>query len=384
MVVRRFLSPSITRCYTPAVAFSVSQFAEQTHGAHRVLVIDLGFLGDAIHLLPSLWELRRHYSRAEIHLLASTSACEVVGLTRSVDRLWPLEMRREKRTLTEQWKVLRQVHKLRCDVAINLNAADRSIILMGVSGARHRSALRGGRWHAWNRWLIPYWLPEPDRTLPIFEQLRQALTGGGFELREPRFGLEVPDSARSWAADRVPQGAVHMSLCSANVLKEWPADHHAQLVSLLREADPELPIAVSASARPREQKQVHTFMKKSGSHSVVRLPSAMTLAELMAVLARCRLHIGPDSGVIHLAMALGIPTVSIFRRRGEGWRGWVPVGDRHRAFLQDCTCLRDRGSPCAAVGSPRCLESLSPDSVFQACKELLLPSSDEENRGFRG
>jgi len=352
------------------VSFSVRQFAEQTREASRVLIVDLGFLGDALHLLPSLWELRRHYAKAEIHLLASTSACEVVGLTRSVDRLWPLEMRREKRTLSEQWKVLREVRRLRCDVAINLNAADRSIILMGISGAKQRLALQGGRWHAWNRWLIPHWLREPDRMLPVYDQLRQALTGGGFELGESCFGLEVPDSVRSWAANLVPEGTVHMSPCSANVLKEWPVHHQARLVTLLRERDSQLPIAISASARPREQKQVDALMEKLGPHAVIRLPSTMTLAQLMAVLARCRLHIGPDSGVIHLAMALGIPTVSFFRCRGEGWRGWVPVGERHRAFLQDCTCRRDRDAPCAAAGVPRCLEALPPEVVIRACQEL--------------
>lgn len=358
------------------MSLRVPQFAGLTRAARRVLVIDLGFLGDAVHLLPSLWVLRRHYAQAEIHLLASTSACEVVELTRAVDRLWPLEMRREKRTLVEQWKTLRQVSRLRCDVAINLNAADRSIILMGLSGARHRLALLGGRRHAWNRWLIPHWLPEPDRTLPVYEQLRQALGGGGFGLDEPCFGLEVPEAAQSWAADRIPEGAVHLSICSAAVLKEWPLDHYARLISLLRDLDPTLPIAVSASARAREQRQLDVLWKQLTPDSVIRLPSTMTLAQLLAVLARCRLHIGPDSGVIHLAMALGLPTVSFFRRRGEGWRGWVPVGDRHKAFLRDCTCLRDRGSPCAAAGSPRCLEGLSPEAVFEAGKARLSSTSE--------
>lgn len=351
--------------------FKVAQFAEQTRSAPRVLVVDLGFLGDAIHLLPALWELRRHYAQAEIHLLASTAACEVVRLSRCVDRTWPLEMRREKRTFAEQWRVLREVRRLRFDVAINLNAADRSVILMGLTGARHRLARLGGRWHPWNHWLIPHWLPSSKIQAPVYESLRQALAGGGFALTRPHFGLDVPTAERRWAATRLPRGAVHLSLCSANPLKEWPISHHARLVRLLHEAQPGLVLAVSATSRPREQQRLEELRKHVGEPQALALPPTMTVAQLAAVLERCRLHVGPDSGVIHLAMALNIPTVSFFRRRGEGWRGWVPQGERHRAFLQECTCVRDRDGVCAAVGVPRCLEALRPEAVAAACREML-------------
>ena len=351
--------------------FQTGQFAGATAEAGKVLVVDLGFLGDAIHLLPSLWDLRRHYGNAAFDFLGSSAACEVLGLTRCVDKCWSLEMRREKRTAREQWRVVRAVREEGYEVAINLNAADRSIILTAMTGAKHRLALQGGRWHAWNRWLIPHWLAQPDRSMPVYEQLRRALCSGGFQNGDLRFGLEAGVEARGWAEQHVPGGALHISLCASGGLKEWPVERYADLARALRERFPGMAIVASASGRAREQARMDEFFRQVGDGVCARLPSDMSLERLVAVLERCRLHVGPDSGVVHVAVALGLQTLSYFRRRGEGWRGWVPKGSGHRAFLQDCHCARDRDAACRASGVPECLASLEASSVFEACEDLL-------------
>jgi len=162
-----------------------------------------------------------------------------------------------------------------------------------------------------------------------------------------------------------------MSVCSANPLKEWPVRHHAALANHLLQANPGLTIAVSASARLREQERLTALLELVPGSAVRRLPAGMSVAQLAAVLARCRFHIGPDSGVTHIAMALGIPTFSIFRHRGTGWEGWIPRGPEHRAFLQPCSCARDHDAPCAVRGVAECLEALSPETVLEACRPRL-------------
>jgi ADP-heptose:LPS heptosyltransferase len=349
----------------------LASFAQQTRAKHRVLVVDLGFLGDGVHLIPALWELRTHYAQAELHLVSTPSACAVIGLTRAVDRFWPVELRPELRSLAAQLRLILSLRRQRFDVALNLIAADRSVILMGLTGARQRLACRGPRWHFWNRWLIHHWLPQPKCEGPIFEQFRQALATAGFQLGPPRFDLRIPDAARAWAESQLPAGTVHMSLCSADPLKEWPVRHHAALARLLLREKPELPVAVSASARPREQERLDILMQLLPGQPVRRLPAEMSVPQLAAVLARCRLHIGPDSGVIHVAMALDVPTLSIFRRRGTGWEGWIPRGPKHRAFVQACSCARRRTAPCALQGVPECLDALQPETVLDACRPHL-------------
>jgi heptosyltransferase-3 len=89
-----------------------------------------------------------------------------------------------------------------------------------------------------------------------------------------------------------------------------------------------------------------------------RLP----VARLAAVLQRCAMHAGPDSGVIHLATALGVPTVSIFRRYAN-MAEFLPVGPQHACFDAPCPCMTAKTPPCAAAGEAACLAGISPELV---------------------
>ncbi len=352
---------------------SIGEFLACTRAAGKVLVLDQGFLGDSLHLLPSLWEIRRNYPVAALHVVTTPVACEVLSLaTGCVDRLWPLELMPDKRSLSAQLRLLAGLRRERFDVAINLNASDRSIILTGLCGARWRLGLSGGRWHFWNRWCIPHWLPEPDPDLPVFEHHRRALAAAGLQLGDARFGLQVPPDAIAWAETAVPAGAIHLSLNSANPLKEWPVRRYRELVDLILRRVPEADFVLSGTRSAREQARLDAFFAESRDPRVKRLSAGLTIPQLAAVLTRCRLHVGPDSGVIHLATALGVPTVSLFRQRG-GYRSWLPVGERHRHFLAPCTCEDDRGSRCEQAGEPECLARLAAGEVAEGVFESLAP-----------
>ena len=90
----------------------LANFYSKTRDARKVIVVDLGFLGDTVHLLPALHELKRNYSRAQLHVVTSTVGCEVLGLATCVDRAWAIEMSPHKRSLRQQWQVLRALRSI--------------------------------------------------------------------------------------------------------------------------------------------------------------------------------------------------------------------------------------------------------------------------------
>jgi len=95
---------------------------------------------------------------------------------------------------------------------------------------------------------------------------------------------------------------------------------------------------------------------------MVRLPERLSIAQLGAVVARCRLHIGPDSGAMHLAVALGVPTISFFREQ-RGFRAWLPQGAKHQLLTAPCDCVDHYASPCERTGTPECLARIEPARV---------------------
>ena len=133
----------------------LADFASVTRTARRVLVIDSGFLGDTLHLVPALRELRRHYNDAEFHIVTTPVGAQVIGPANWADHIWTLEQSHSKRSLAAQLSVLRALRALHFDVSINFGDADRPTIYAGVIRARHRLGRRGERRHFWSSWCLP-------------------------------------------------------------------------------------------------------------------------------------------------------------------------------------------------------------------------------------
>src|SRR6266481_1581620 len=276
------------------MSVDLGSFYTKTRDARKVIVVDLGFLGDTIHLLPALHELKRNYSRAELHVVTSTVGCEVLGLATCVDRAWAIEMSRHKRSLRQQWQVLRDLRRERFDVAFNFSGADRTIFMTALTAAPSRVAYSGGRSHFWSRWLIPFWIPFIQPTEPVFERRREMLRLCGLDVGPAHFDLRIPDSARDWASTQVPEDAIHFSINASTYLKEWPLQYWIELGKRLSN-ESQTRILATASENPREKSRLEAFASALGASAQVFC--GLSIAQLGALLSRSSLHVGADSGV---------------------------------------------------------------------------------------
>jgi ADP-heptose:LPS heptosyltransferase len=359
------------------MSVDLASFYSKTRDARKVIVVDLGFLGDTVHLLPALHELKRNYARAELHVLTSPVGCEVLGLASCVDRGWAIEMSPHKRSLRQQWQVLRDLRRERFDIAFNFSGADRTIFMTALTGARWRVAYTGGHSHFWNRWLVPFWIPFIQPTDPVFERRREMLKLCGLELAAAGFGLRVPDSARDWAASQLPQRAIHFSINASSHLKEWPLENWIELGKRLAN-ESHTKILATGSDSPRERSRLDAFASASGASAQVFC--GISISRLAALLSRCSLHIGADSGVLHLAMALGLPTISLFRNY-PNLRAWVPRGPQHRSLTANCACVGQKRAPCLQQPIAVCLKEIQPAAVAQAVQDCLASMESKSSNG---
>jgi heptosyltransferase-1 len=340
----------------------------RTRAARRIIVVDLGFLGDSIHLLPALWEIRRHYPEAEVHTLSAPVGAEFLRLAPCVDRPWAFPLRAPSPPWWCHWDLILELRRKRFDLALNFSGADRSIFLTALTGARWRLAHAGGRQHFWGPWLIRDWVPRRSEELPVFEQRRQILAACGYSLVAPSWQLRLPVEAKQRAEALVATGAIHFSINASTPLKEWPLRHWIELAKRLMTSDPELRIVATGSSSPREQERLHSFAGGVSIERLAVLPPGMPIADLAAILRRCRLHVGADSGVLHLAAALDVPTVAIFRDY-PGTKEWLPQGFGHRHLLAPCPCANSTPPPCAPKGEALCLAQITPQRVEEVVGE---------------
>ncbi|HEY4744517.1 MAG TPA: glycosyltransferase family 9 protein, partial [Desulfuromonadaceae bacterium] len=155
--------------------------------------------------------------------------------------------------------------------------------------------------------------------------------------------------------------------------RRWGADRFRSVVDLL--ASFGIRVVVVGG---REDKDQGEEIVAGGAG--INLAGRTSLSETAAVIQRSALLVSGDSGVLHIAVGLGKPTVSLF---GPGRaRKWAPRGERHVAITKELPC-----SPCTTFGTTppcpmdaQCMKEITVDEVFNAVMMLLtatgaLPSS---------
>jgi ADP-heptose:LPS heptosyltransferase len=351
-------------------AARLSGLYERIRTARKILVVDLGFLGDTVHLIPALWEIKRHFHGAALNVVTTPVGAEVLGLAPCVDRAWPLVLDPARRTLREQRELVGALRREKFDVAFNTSGADRATILTAMSGARCRIGYPAGRRHFWNQWLIPHWTPLQPKETPAFEQRRQMLMSCGMALLPARWDLQIPEPSARRAEALAPAGAIHFSINASTPLKEWPLEGWVVLARRWLADEADLRIVATGSVGAREQERLGKLASAVANERLTALEPGLAIGDLAAVLRRCRMHIGADSGVLHLAAAAGTPTLALFRDYQDA-SAWLPSGPGHRALKVPCQCVNRRDPPCAAAGRAECLARLQPAEVETAARALL-------------
>jgi len=332
-------------------------------GWKKILVVDLGFLGDTVHSVPAVRALAS--TGAQVDVMTTPVGAEVLGLVPEIRRIWVTPLRKPS---PPWWRGLAQIAALRSEkyaAALSWIGSDRNLYGVSWSGAGERIACLTGKnsWPA--RWRLTRALPPRDRSLPVFEQRLSFVRELGWEGTDPGWNFKIPEPERAAARALVKKPYLHLSVNAASTpLNEWPLDDWAETLRLIWKDAPRLQIFAMGAGSERETARL------SDLSSLVNDPRLRIRADrsfvpfLAALLEDAELHLGLDSGVLHLATALGKPTVSLFRQ-SQGLAGWAPRGDRHRVLVRDCPCHQSGKEGCEG-GRALCLSRISPAEVAQA------------------
>jgi len=165
-------------------------------------------------------------------------------------------------------------------------------------------------------------------------------------------------------AGLVPERFVHLHPASRWRFKCWPAEKNAELVERL--AAEGLPAVITAAPDPAEVSFVEEILKKA---KALNLAGKLSIKELGALTARAALFVGVDSMPMHLAGAMGTPTVALFGPSGE--HEWGPWGVPHRVVRSDHSCRPCGLDGCGGGKVSECLAFLPVDAVHAAARALL-------------
>jgi len=330
----------------------------------RILIVRLSAIGDVLHTLPVLNALRDAFPHAFLSWVVDSRAADLLRGHKSLDELVVVP-RGWATSPVAAWRLWRHLKARRFDVALDVQGLTKSSAAAWLSGARRRIGY-GGRdarelSRCFNNELVLASASHIiDRNLELLRPLGIATPPVRFDLPEDRAEAVMAEDAIVRLA--LGSGYAVINPGAGWPSKLWPAKRYGGVARFLG-ATLGLPSLV-VWAGSRERAWAEEIESGSGGHA--RLAPSTTLLELAAILRRARLFVGSDTGPLHLAVAVGTPSVGMFGPMPAERNG--PYGPGHAAVEEMAfagTNRRQRRTdpaPMAAIGVER---------VCAACERLL-------------
>lgn len=350
-----------------------------------LLIFHFGDLGDTILTVPAHRALRAHYSDARLVLMAKPGPASYVSRLGLVDAIIPADKHvfdriRGLLNPSAQLALLTLLWRLRREKAdsvvifghlVTAFGAMKYALLSLATGATHRYGLDNGRgWFLTSKaedqgFGVKH---EADYWLEVAGLLG---TSGPLSLDAPITGSDRMAAARlldTQGADVRPVVAIHPSTGWYGPGRKWDPIRFGEVCELLSsQTDVRFAIVGTEDDRQDADRML------SGVHlPILDLVGRTSVGELAAVLQRCALLIANDSGVGHLAAAVGIQVISIFGPSNDD--AYRPLTAKVVSVDLPCRpCLyRDfeRGLP-TGCESRRCMELVTPSMVAAAARRVL-------------
>lgn len=329
----------------------------------KVLLVDLGFMGDTVHSIPAIRALA--LAGARVDVMTTAVGAEILALVPEVGRNWVVPLRKPSPPPWKNLGTLLAIRREKYDAAITLVGSDRNLFCAAASAAGERIAHLTGRNSCLARWGLTQTLGPRDRLLPVFEQRLSALRELGWLGQNPGWAWAIPGKDQTWGRDFAKSPVLHLSVNAASSpLNEWPLDDWAATLRQIWKVRPEVFVVATGAGSERESARLGDLNALVNDSRLKILRDRLPISRLAALLQTADLHLGLDSGVLHFAMALGKPTVSLFRE-SIGRPGWAPRGERHRVLVRLCSCQSTSPAQCDGSRS-KCLAEIRPHEVAEA------------------
>ena len=334
--------------------------------SEKILLIRLSSLGDVVLTTPVIRAVRIHFPDAYIAMLVAKQSADVLRENPHLNEIITFDRLAKDKDTREMFRIIRRLRERKFTLAIDLQRKFRTEMLMYFSGASER--VGKGR----------------SCTVRVHERGNKHATAHYFDLLhaveipadDPRLEIFLAESERLDAVRRldtvgVTNGGVKVGLFPGAgwKLREWMPERFAAIGDKLVErfnAD------VLIFGGQQETALVQTVANLMNAPA---MPFAgnLQVRQLAACIEQCDLFLTNDTGPMHIAAAVGTPTVSLF---GPGNHiRFQPLGTQHQRIRHDVPC-----SPCKQFTDKCkdniCMKGITVDEVWKSVSSALQRLSD--------
>ncbi len=356
-----------------AVPFPLFQ---QLPESSRVLFIRLRNLGEAVLDTANLRALKRFRPDLQITTLVEAIYTDLYEADPDIEAIPLTRGSQDKRSsIVARLSIMQALRQRKFTAVINLHGGPTSAQLTFLSGAKHRigaAHFRNGYAYnlrvppseeilgrtdlhtvesqfGWFKWLgLPDETPAPTRLFVASKQCEKA----GAKLQAAGIDLKAPYAV--------------LAPTNEFYTKRWLPERYAAIAERLTERGFQI---VLTGAPTAEQIAQVASVQAATAHSLAAL-TALSIGELMAVIAQAKVFVGNDSGPAHIAAAVNTPLVVLFGPASSvRWRPWAE--GRVELVQNYFACNPCAMYTCTEFAEPECIRSITIEQVLQAVDNVL-------------
>ncbi len=324
----------------------------------RVLFVTLSNLGDIILTTPVLEKICDEYPDARIDIVTGAPGKEIFDRHAAADKV--IVAGRPK-SLYKRIKRIISLRRERYDIVIDLKNPLSPYLL----GARYKPGIIGQIKTSARIFFgkkSPGSLHKKDEHLARLGAYGMTfLDGAGFFLPVTLEDKLSVDKMIGCAGKRI----VVLSPGAKSHLKRWPAYKYAELAVKLKD---EIDCDIFIVGNSDDNEVVGECVRRAFG-KVTDLCSKTSIGELASLMERAALVVTNDSAPMHIASAVGAPTIAIFGPSDE--RRYGPVAPKNKVIKPDKACRPCGRALCFKGPDEGCLPTIEVDEVFQAAEEML-------------
>lgn len=341
----------------------------------NILIIKLRYIGDVLLATPVLRALKAAYPEARLTMMVNQGTEDILTHNPDVDAVLVVK----KGSLVDQCRFLLNLRRRRFDCVLDLTDGDRSALLTWISGAPVRLGFNSEE--RWRGRLYSQVVRSRaglehrvDHDLAVLQPLSISAVG-----KAPTLVISQEDEL---AAEQVLNevGIVEQGMRRRLVMlqpgarywfKAWPEDRFVELADRLGK---ESGCQVLIGGAEQDVELAERICGRTHTTCAV-LAGRATLLQYAAILKRCVLFVGNDSGVMHMAVAMGTPVVALFGPSDP--REWGPCGGQAEVIYKGLDC-RACFHPTCQRGEGNCMRLITVDEVYASAVHMM---SKKEHMG---
>ena len=334
----------------------------------KVLIRSANWVGDAVMSLPAIHALRLNLPEAEISILAKPWVSEIFQGNPVADRVILYQSPGVHEGLSGKWRLARELKKEHFDLVVLIQNAFEAALISFMAGVPRRAGYNtDGRSILLTHPVTVNRRVKSGHQVDYYLELFRAL---GFQTMDRIPSLMVAEDRQEEAEQKLKSLGVGDSEKIVGIspgatygsAKEWFPERYGELAKRISQ-NLNKRILIFGN---RSDQRVAAQVREKARLPLIDLTGATTLAQAVALIARCHLFITNDSGLMHVAAALRVPLIAIFGSTDPEKTG--PLGETSRVLRKPVPC-----APCLKTECPedrKCMGLLSVEEVFEEVRRI--------------